>query len=704
MKLTHSNLPDPLAGVPHAPARNRLIRALALAGLGTLMALPVTLHAQGLEEIVVTARKRAENIMDIPDAITAFNAETIENARITSIQDFANLTPNLTIIDQLVPGTQTVSIRGMTTVQNGELPLAFVVDGVNVPSMNFINQELVDIERIEVLRGPQGALYGRGAIGGAINVVTKTPTDEVEVIGKATYGKGNAFFAGGTVSGPISEGSAYGRLSFSYRNEDGLIDNLAAGTEADPVEETSVQGRLIFHPSDQLTIDLRGRYMTGESGGVYLAPVTTEQIDDFSIPIDMNLNGDDDRDVWSASAKVDYDFSNGITFTSISGVSDTEEYFFGDGDFSPAQTFAQDWIIEVEAFNQEFRFTSADDAPIRWIAGVFYQDREDREFTRFGLEGPGPSVVPFDPPAGNREIRDRKSYAVFGQAEYDLTDRVELTAGLRYDSEDNETQSLHLGGLVQEETFSEWQPKVSLTYHWNDDVMTFLSMSRGFRPGGFSPSSGLLYENEVSDNFEIGVKASLLDSKVHLSASAFRIDFSDQQYFFSRATPAGVQRFIININETTNTGVEFEVSTNPIEGLDISLGLGVTDTEIDDFDGSGDFVGNQTPQVNDYSAVLSTQYRWPLGDSGWHGIGRFDWERRGPVYWDLENLVKTPSKDYLNLYFGIENDNLTLFAWGDNVLDEQQPTAIGPNAFGPGLHLRTPSRPASYGVGVRFRY
>lgn len=677
-------------------------RELAICALILALVAPLPVPAQGLEEIVVTARKRAENIMEIPEAITAFDAEVVTRAQITDIQDFARLTPNLTIIDQLRPGTQTVSIRGMTTVQNGELPLAFIVDGVNVPSMNFINQELIDIERIEVLRGPQGALYGRGAIGGAINIVTKSPSDEVELVARTTYGNGNALFLGGTVSGPLAADKLYGRLSVSHRDEDGLIDNVAAGTEADPIDEQSVQGKLLFYPGEKLTVDLRGRYLTGEAGGIYLVPVTTAQIDDFSLPVSMNLNGRDDRDVWSASAKIDYEFDDGITLTSISALSETDQFFFGDGDFSPAPIFAQDWIIDVEAFNQELRLTSPDDRALRWIVGLFYQDREDREFTRFGLEGPGPSVIPFVPPAGNREIRDRQSRAVFAQIGYDLTERLELSAGLRYDEEENETQSLHLS-LVQEETFSELQPKFSLSYDWTEDAMVFLSFARGFRPGGFSPSSGLLYENEVSDNFEVGVKSSLLGSTLQLSASAFYIDFSDQQFFFSRATPGGVQRFIINIEETTNRGVEVELSANPLEGLDLTLAAGVIETEIDDFDGSGAFVGNDTPQVNDYSIVVSAQYTRPLA-SGWSGVGRLDFERRGPVDWDLENLVTTPLKDYLNLYLGIENDNLAAFLWGENVLDEQQPTAIGPNAFGPGLHLRTPSRPAAYGVGFRVAF
>lgn len=675
--------------------------ALALA-LAVPPSSPALAQSQGvLEEIVVTSRKREESVMEIPDAITVFSESVIETANITSIQDFAGLTPNLTIIDQLRPGTQTVTIRGMTTVQNGELPLAFVVDGVSVPSMNFINQELVDIERIEVLRGPQGTLYGRGAVGGAINIVTKQPTEEFEGIGKLTFGRGSALFAGATISGPLAPDVKF-RLSASYRDEDGLIDNVGSGTEADPIEEQSIQGRLLWDATDRLSLDFRLRHLTGDAGGVYLVPVTTAQLDDFSFPVSSNLNGEDERDVTGASVKLDYDFAGGSTLTSITAYSETDQFFFGDGDFSTQTLFAQEWEIDVQAVSQELRVASDNSQRFRWLFGGFYQDREDKEFTEFGLEGPGPSVIPFEPSAGNKEIRDRTSRAIFGQVDYDITDRLELSAGLRYDEEENRTQSLHLG-LVQSETFDEWQPKLSLSYDWNDHLMTFATLSRGFRPGGFSPSSGLLYENEVSDNFEIGFKSTLLDGRVRLAGSLYTIDFSDQQFFFSRATPAGVQRFIININETTNQGLEFEASARLAEGLDVTFGLGLTSTEIDDFDGTGAFVGNDTPQVNDHTANLSVQYSRPVSDR-LDFTGRLDYENRGEVDWDLENLVTTPSKDYVNVYLGLENERWSAFVFGDNLLDERQPTAIGPNAFGPGLHLRTPSRPRSFGVGVRARF
>lgn len=682
------------------------------ASLPTLLCLTLMLPSQAsantaaagieetLEEIIVTSRKREENLMDIPDSISVFSDREVQTANITGIQDFASLTPNLTIIDQLRPGTQTMTIRGMTTVQNGELPVAFVVDGVNVPSMNFINQELIDIERIEVLRGPQGTLYGRGAVGGAISIITKSPTNEWELQAKSTYGRGNAFFLGGTVSGPLVEDKTFFRLSASHRDEDGLIDNVGAGTEADPVDEQSVQARLIYNPNDNLSFDLRGRHMQGEAGGIYLVPVTTQQFDDFSIPVSSNINGEDDRDITSTSLRVDYTFDSGITLTSISAYSKTDQFFFGDGDFSTAPVFAQDWEIEVEAVNEELRLTSDEGSELRWILGAFFQDREDKNFTNFGDEGPGPSVIAF--PGGNREIIERRSWAVFGQADYDISERLSLSAGLRYDEEANDTQTRQVG-LDQSETFDEWQPKLSVSYRWRGDVMTYVTLARGFRPGGFSSSSGVLYNNEKSDNFEVGLKGTFLDSRLTLSAALYYIDFSDQQHFFSRVTPNGIQQFIINIAETTNKGVEIELNTKIAPGLDASFSFGSTDSEMEDFDGSGIFDGNTTPQVNDFTFNTSIRYtRAVAGD--WQFAGRLDYERRGEVNWDLNNLVKTPEKNYLNLYAAIENSRWTLFAFGDNILDEQQATASGTDVFGPGQHLRTPSRPRAYGVGVKVDY
>ena len=233
--------------------------------------------------------------------------------------------------------------------------------------------------------------------------------------------------------------------------------------------------------------------------------------------------------------------------------------------------------------------------------------------------------------------------------------------------------------------------------------MTYVTLARGFRPGGFSSSSGVLYNNEKSDNFEVGLKGTFLDSRLTLSAALYYIDFSDQQHFFSRVTPNGIQQFIINIAETTNKGVEIELNTKIAPGLDASFSFGSTDSEMEDFDGSGIFDGNTTPQVNDFTFNTSIRYtRAVAGD--WQFAGRLDYERRGEVNWDLNNLVKTPEKNYLNLYAAIENSRWTLFAFGDNILDEQQATASGTDVFGPGQHLRTPSRPRAYGVGVKVDY
>ena len=269
-----------------------------------------------LDEVVVTAEKRAEKLQDIPVAATAITSTDIERAGINNIQDVAQLTPNLVIIDQLRPGIQTVSFRGFTTVQGGESPFAIVVDGVSEPGQEFLKQQLVDIQQIEVLRGPQGTLYGAGAIAGAINIVTKQPTNEYEASAKFTYAQGNQSTGELTVSGPIIPDKVFFRASAYSDTFNGLIPNLASNLDADFVQERAFNGELLFKPLDDLDIDLRGHVTNGSYGALWLVPVSNAQFDNFNIQPDENTPGIDSRHLQTYSAKVDYRLP-GVTVTSI---------------------------------------------------------------------------------------------------------------------------------------------------------------------------------------------------------------------------------------------------------------------------------------------------------------------------------------------------------------------------------------------------
>ena len=232
------------------------------------MAIPVHVFAQGfvLEEVVVTARKRTENLQEVPDSITAFGRDQIESAGIEDFDDFANLTPNLSLNEGYRPGVAKITIRGMITPQVGDPPIAYVVDGVTASSIDFINQDLFAIERIEVLRGPQGALYGKGAVGGAINIVTRRPTNELEGQIKATLGNGDTTKVSGFISGPIIEDSLQYQLGGSYTDAGGFDDNTFLNKATDFSERTSVQGMLQAQVNDDLTVDFRAKYASNEDG------------------------------------------------------------------------------------------------------------------------------------------------------------------------------------------------------------------------------------------------------------------------------------------------------------------------------------------------------------------------------------------------------------------------------------------------------
>jgi iron complex outermembrane receptor protein len=652
-----------------------------------------------LQTVTVTAQKRTEKLQDIPAAATAITAADLENAGVNNIQDAAALTPNLVVIDQLRPGIQTISFRGFTTVQGGQSPFAIVVDGVPQPGQEFLKQQLVDVQQIEVLRGPQGTLYGAGAIAGAINIVTQEPTNEFEASAKLGYAEGNQSTGTLTLSGPIVDDKLLFRASAYSNTFDGLIDNPAGRNSVDFVKERSFSGELLFRPTENLDINLRGNATNGTYGALWLVLVTNDQFDDFSIGPEEDIDGVDERHLQTFSAKIDYRFAN-LTLTSITAYNDAEQYAFADGDFTAASVFAQDWRNDTNAWSQEFRLTSGDEGPLRWNLGAFAQDYEVIDATSFFSVDPNGFATFTD----NRY--DYKSWAAFGQATYDFTEQWSATVGGRYDSVDADLND-GITGEQDSHTFSEFQPKATLAYKWTPDLMGYVTYSKGFRTGGFNPATPLslrLYDNEVSTNYEVGVKTTLWDSRLSLTAAAFHTDFEDQQFFFSQATTEGIFRAIINIPKTEVNGVEVEAQARPLEWLRLLASIGYNDTSIESFV-DGTFNDNRTPQVYGFTGSSSAEVTQEVG-GGLRFVGRLDYQHRGDVYWDLENALRTPSKDFLNARLALEKDDgvWSLAVFSRNMTNERTPAAVGANAFGAGLTLRSANQPRQSGVELQVRF
>jgi len=510
------------------------------------------------DTVVVTARRRSENVQEIPGAITVITESTIETARVEQIADVIALTPGANLRENFSPAFTNLTVRGIPTQQNGELPIALSVDGVTVPFTSFLNQDLLDVDQIEVLRGPQGGLYGRNAIAGAINISTRRPSDEVEGRVRLSYGNGDYLQAFGTVSGPLADG-VYGKLGVSYKNFDGLIESGQVDETLDFNEEFSTFGRLIFEPTDNLSLDFRGRYTTSNVGASYFEVVPLTDIDNFDTDPLVNAPANNDRELYESTSKIDYETDAG-TFTSITGYFDVEDSLRGESDFgvfAPPEQL-QEFDTTVDGWSQEFRFASPDDQPFRWLLGAFYQDRTVTTFTNI-LVDPG-DADPFPVFLVEDSTNDSESYAIFGQGTYDLTDRLELSVALRYDEDQRSTVDLAQSTESLSRTFSQFQPKVSLSYDVSDEVLLYATWGKGFRSGGFNgfaaPVEARTFDAEVSTNYEVGFKSTLADGRLIANGSLYFIDYEDQQFFafFDAFTSA-----IVNADATDIYGVEFEL-------------------------------------------------------------------------------------------------------------------------------------------------
>ncbi|HEX5766414.1 MAG TPA: TonB-dependent receptor, partial [Woeseiaceae bacterium] len=593
------------------------IQVILLSGSVALAATDVLAQAQALEEIVVTARKRAETLEEAPVSVRAFTEAEIASAGIETPHDFIGLTPNVTLVQTQNAGNSFINVRGISQARNSEMSVAVLVDGVLMSNPAQFNQQLFDIQQIEVLRGPQGALYGRNAIGGAITIVTQQPTDETA--GKFEIGadSGPGYTARGTISGPLGNSDTLKyRLSGSYVDTDGYIDNTFLGEEADPYKDVSGRLKLLWEPSNAFSADLRLSASALDTQALYFN--IGAEVDDTSLPVRVNNPGVNERDMLSFSLKLEWDGDFG-SFTSITAYDDLEELLTGDqfsflpreesflnvetsgfGDFIRFLTgqavvdLSQTQFLDTDSLSQEFRFASPTEQPVRWIVGAYgistdrsistgnqidlgngvfpvYRDPRPSVFTD-GMTDPSPQLGLLE------DGQDNFAWAVFGEVAWDLSDAFEAAVSLRYDEDTRENTTLTepphgnftgieiVPGTVREETWSDLQPKLTLRYTPNDDVTVYGGYSRGFRSGGFNqsgvglavPEPGIedLFDEQIADTYEVGVKSVFADGRIFTSLSAFYTDFEGAYFFFF--DPGTSTQNLGSIPETEYMGFEFE--------------------------------------------------------------------------------------------------------------------------------------------------
>lgn len=674
------------------------------------------------EEIVVTARRREESIQKAPVAITAFSESAIENARIDRMEDFIQLTPNVTIATSQGIGTSFLTIRGLTQVRNGESPVATLIDGVLQFDSRQFRQELFDVERIEVVKGPQGAIYGRNASGGAIIITTKTPGEKKEGYVQGGFGNGDHYFVEGSLSGPLAPGRLYGRLSAKYIDREGYLDNITRNVKDDPFEDLTARARLIWEASDSLKADLRlnvarhdGRGVGFQFQGVDIGPdgITATGFGTDTGPVDadnvvaIRANNPDigDRDTEDATLKLDWETGIG-TLTSTSSFTRLEEFIQADqfpytnARSDPALFFldgTQTQYVDIDAWSQELRLTSPTDQRLRWNAGAYYLSWDRFISSTTGTDtGAGiirlersPSNDPANPTTSFfADDNENTAWAVFAQVNYDLTSRLELSLALRFDEEEREQIVSPLQfpggvpGAINKATFDSLQPKATIRYIPSEALTLYATWGVGFRSGQFNQNgvgavaaaAGIagvedLADQEDSESFEVGLKSNLLDNRVQINASAFRTEVEGQHYFvFIGGVGAQV---LVNVDEVSLLGGEVDAVFRVTDGLDLYAAYGYTDSEIDAYALNPAAVGNWAPYVPQSTVNLGGQYLAPVfGRTSL--LARVDFQRRGRQFWDPENTTDRSALKLWNLRLGIlgNNDTWAITGYVDNVSDE----------------------------------
>lgn len=665
------------------------------------------------DTIIVTARIREESLQDVPIQIKAFSAQAIQDAGIATTQEFVNLTPNLSLDDSFTYLNTFVVVRGVTQINNADAPIAIVVDGVPQNNQRQFKMNLFDVERIEVLKGPQGAFYGRNAAGGAINILTKQPSNEFEGFLSGVYGNGDAIETSGALSGPIVEDKLLFRVAASYKEDSGRIENEFLGENVDTIDhDVTVRGKLSYFPTETLSVEARVMYTDFAAGALYDSFVPSGDANDFQPPSN-NLLGESFGDIFEATLKADIDLGF-ATLTSITAHTDLAEEVRGDIDFSnpvnnPSGGFGAGQIgqgsdLDVALTSQELRLVSRDDQRLRWIAGGFYihTDRQLEAVLFADIDG---TIEQINNPnlifLRQSEDSNNDAWSLYGQAEFDVTDRFRIAGGLRYD-EDNRFQEDLLTGATREVSFSAVQPKVSLSYDVLDNALLYASYGEGFRSGGFNAPGVAPFRDEIVRTVEGGFKSQWADGRITFNGAYYFSFVDDFQFFFLDLVQGG--QVISNIDRVEIQGVEFEAQAQLADGWSVYGSVGTADSEIKEntpFPGS---VGNQTPKLTDISVNLGTQYRFPVYDEI-YALLRVDYERRGERFWQVDNLDIQDPLDLLDFRAGFETDRWGLYAWGRNVTGEEFYTDFNPNEFsGLGFDIGFRGQPATYGAEALVRF
>ncbi|MDP5229020.1 MAG: TonB-dependent receptor [Cellulophaga sp.] len=676
---------------------------------------------KGFTGVIGKSRKRTASIQTTPESVTALNAEGIESAGVTDINSFSTLVPNLKFNSAQAVGLNFITVRGIPQVRGGDAPLAFVIDGVTIPDPSLLSQGLYDLALVEVVKGPQGALYGKNAIGGAINIYTKEPTNIMSNRIELGAGNGGNLQAQFVSSGAISKDKVFYRFSTQYKNFDGLLTNEFLNEKVDFAKEFSVRGQIKARVSDNFTIAATIQHFNIDGGATYYSVNPTGTDGEFTGGI-LDPNPEDGNNVIVANVlgrsdmknnygnfKMDYNLK-GATLQSITSFNKVDRSTNGDLDFLELDGLTQAEEISTKTFNQELRINNTTtDTKFDWSLGGFYQSiqRDVVQNGTTGVDFGGPSD--FDT---SDFVNDTRTIALFGFGDYKITDKFTVSAGFRYDI-DKFTQEDFLFITNSERDNNEFQPKVSLSYQASEKVLFYANYGRGYRNGGFNADATDLFDrsfdDETSDNYELGFKTTSLNDRLIFNGSIFSSNLTNQQQYILDLNTfiAGVY----NYDETKVFGFELESRARLSNFLDIFANFGLSDAEIVNGGSSGStdytiYNGQKVPFVPVSSFAIGLESSFDITENlKFNGFLNLD--RTGKTYWHETNTAANTSDAYslLNARIGFSYKNWKLDIWGKNLMDTQYYREFSPGEFvGSPDDVAWRGQPVSVGTAISVKF
>lgn len=683
--------------------------AAAAAGPASAQSDPV------VERVEITAQRRIEPLQDVPAAVNALTARQLEARGVTSTQDFVAAIPNMSFDQSFTHLNSFVVLRGVTQINNADSPVAIVVDGVPQNNQKQFRMNLFDIQRIEVLKGPQGALYGRNALGGAVNIVTKAPSNQFEGFAGLSLANGNDKTINAGFSGPLSNGASF-RLVAQHRDSDGLINNDYLQRKVDSIDRDSlVRGKLSFAASQDLTVDLQAGWNDFKAGATHDSVLPGGNAARVVNPV-TSLLGKTYGSVGDASIKLDWATTLG-TVTSITAYTDLKESYRGDLDFSNPRDLPGGFLgfgfqagqgqdLKVRMTSQELRLTSPDKQPVRSIVGL-YALRTEREMGTRAFVDVDSTLGQIDNPnlvIINLGERNRNTaLAVFGQVDVDFGPQTTLSAALRHDR-DHRQQTDVVNGGEREITFSKTQPKLTLTHRLDKNALVYATASTGFRSGGLNAPGLPDFRAETLSNYEVGSKNTLMGGAMVLNLALFEARSKDFQYFYVDVTRAS--QLIGNIDKVHMRGLDFDLRWRVTRAFDIDAGLGITNSTIKANAALPDTVGKHTPKNTPLKATLGAQYEWALA-AGARLTARADLEHRSRRYWQADNVDVQPALDLVNLRlaYNAPGDRWSTALWAKNLTNEAYYTDVNaPRFSGLPYTIGWRAQPRTVGIDARFRF